>query len=701
MADRRIDDVKKIAVLRANGVGDFVFALPALSALKSSYPRAEITLLGRPWHAGFLSGRPGPVDRVVVVPTRSDGEDPLATWRETPGCERFLEEMTRERFDIALQMHGGGANSNPLVRRLGARVTAGSADRGALRLDRTIPYIRFHSEVLRYLEIAALVGATPVSLVPHIAVTEEDRAEAARALPPSGRPLVVLTPGARDPRRRWPATSFAAVGDALAGAGADVVVNVDDTEQALGDEVRGRMTHPAASAGPSLSLGGLVGLLERASVVVSNDTGPLHLALAVGAPSVGIYWCRNAITSAPPICDGRATCLSWRVACPVCGRDATGEDACEHAVSFVADVPAEEVIASALRLLDAGRAEPRRTIRRAQAPTDDREQIAVVRALQLGDMLCAVPALRALRKARPEARITLVGLPWHAKLRERFAGYLDDVAVLPGWPGLPEQPLRATELPGFLAGMHARHLDLALQLHGAGTQTNPLALALGARRTAGFYRPGEHCPDEGSFVAWRDEEHEVLRWRRLLEHLGIPAAGTHLEMPILPEEEAEAEAFLKEQGLSPGAYACLHPGARARAKCWPPKAFAAVADGLCAEGLPVVLTGALGEADLTQAVIDAMRAPAIDSAPADLSLGGMAALIRGARLVVCNDTGVSHIAAALRVPSAVVFTRTEPSRWAPLDRDRHRALVRPRGLEVLREARELLARFGSEPALER
>src|SRR5438309_10264707 len=98
--------VTKIAVLRANAIGDLIFALPALDALRAAYPAAEIVLLGTAWHARFLAGRPGPVDRVVELPPGAlDGGSPDA---------EFVAAMRAERFDLALQLHGGGRTSNPL-----------------------------------------------------------------------------------------------------------------------------------------------------------------------------------------------------------------------------------------------------------------------------------------------------------------------------------------------------------------------------------------------------------------------------------------------------------------------------------------------------------------------------------------------------------------------------------------------------------
>jgi ADP-heptose:LPS heptosyltransferase len=87
----------------------------------------------------------------------------------------------------------------------------------------------------------------------------------------------------------------------------------------------------------------------------------------------------------------------------------------------------------------------------------------------------------------------------------------------------------------------------------------------------------------------------------------------------------------------------------------------------------IVLQVDRGKRELTRAVAAAMHHDAVDSA-GPMSLGALAALMRDARLVVCNDTGVSHLAAALRVPSVVIFIAGDTDRWAPLDESRHRVL---------------------------
>lgn len=299
-------------------------------------------------------------------------------------------------------------------------------------------------------------------------------------------------------------------------------------------------------------------------------------------------------------------------------------------------------------------------------------KIAVFRALQLGDMLCAVPALRALRAAAPLAQITLVGLPWATSFVKRFHRYMDNLLVFPGFPGLPEQPLHLTSVPHFFSEAQRQRFDLVLQLHGSGTLSNPIAALFGAERIAGYYVPGQFCPDEHTFLPWEERTHEVLRYLRLAEHLGIPSQGAQLEFPLC---DADYRA-LQRSDLSlpsPGSYVCVHPGARMPSRRWLPQRFAEVADRLAQTGMKIVLTGSAEENDLVRTVQRTMRMSALNLC-GKTELGTLAALIAQARLVVCNDTGISHVAAAVATPSVIVSCGSDTQRWAPLDTQRHRTV---------------------------
>jgi ADP-heptose:LPS heptosyltransferase len=351
-----VANVARIAVLRAGALGDFVFTLPALDALRAAYPDAEIVVLGKPWLAKLMHGRPGAVDRVAVVPTARGVGAPAHAAEDKYALDTFFEAMRAERFDIALQLHGGGRHSNPFVSRLGARVTAGLRARDAAALDRTIPYVYHQNERLRQLEAVALVGASVRSLTPRLAVTASDVAEADAIVARAASPLVVLHPGCTDPRRRWPPEQFAALADALCAEGARVAINGTADEAPLVRGVRASMTaRDAIDLCGRLSLGGLAGLMSRATLVVSNDSGPLHLAEAVGAATVGLYWLTNLAISGPLFVARHRYAVSTRTDCPVCGTRNV-DTRCAHDDSFVADIPVDVVLAAALELLAAERA---------------------------------------------------------------------------------------------------------------------------------------------------------------------------------------------------------------------------------------------------------------------------------------------------------------------------------------------------------
>lgn len=381
MTDTPVPDVASIAVLPASGVGDLMFALPALAALRRTYPDARLVLLGATWHGAFLRGR-RVVDEVVTLPPlpgitapaepqgaasetdprrrgseaeRSEAEprrcvsEAERSEAERRRCVSGVERLRARRFDLAIQLHGGGRYANPLIQRLEARVSIGLRAPDAPALDRWLPYVPCHNERLRLLEVVALAGARPIDLEPPLPVLPRDRRELAERLALPRGPLAVLSPGASDPRRRWPPAHFAAVGDALAREGAAVFVQGSEEECGLSAAVVAAMREPAVDAGGRLSLGGLAALLARARVVVGCDSGPLHLAQAVGTATIGIYGYTALLVSGPLSCARHRHALSRRLACPVCGSENVAQR-CPHDASFVADVAPEEVIAPALEL---------------------------------------------------------------------------------------------------------------------------------------------------------------------------------------------------------------------------------------------------------------------------------------------------------------------------------------------------------------
>ena len=324
----------------------------------------------------------------------------------------------------------------------------------------------------------------------------------------------------------------------------------------------------------------------------------------------------------------------------------------------------------------------------------DLPSVVVFRALHLGAMLCAVPAMRALRAALPRTHVALVGLPWARQFADRFSRYVDEFIPFPGHPLLPEQDVPRDGLVDFYAGLCARRFGLAIQLHGGAEAGNEVVSGFGARATAGFCRGRTVVRERSMLLPFPDTGAEPERLQRLMTRLGAAPAGDEFEFPLTREDEEALDASGVGAGLVPGNYLCLHPGARRRDTCWPARCFAEVGDRLAGEfGLRIVLTGSAEEADLGAEVAAQMRHPPVD-ATGRLPLGALAVLLRGARLLVCNDTGVSHIAAGLKLKSVVIFGQDDVARWAPPDRLLHRCIWDPSAQRiecVLRHARVLLS----------
>ncbi len=325
------------------------------------------------------------------------------------------------------------------------------------------------------------------------------------------------------------------------------------------------------------------------------------------------------------------------------------------------------------------------------------KRIAIFRALFVGDLLCSAPALRALQRGFPGAEITLIGLPWAQEFVEHVP-YIDRLLVFPGYPGINEVPVQAEQTAGFLKAARATGYDLAIQMHGDGNVSNGFVAELGARTSLGFCRAGDARLSMS--LLYLSEEHEVRRWLRLVAALGIDASDIRIDFPL-----TRAERRLARRLLSPahtrvrgaGPLIGLHTGAKDAARRWPAECFAALADMLVERlGARIVLTGSESERAITTAVRRSMHHEARDLA-GTTSLGEFTAVIEALDLLVTNDTGASHIAAATETPSVVLFGLSRPEGWAPLDRGQHRIVdalaFAPRGYDPA----EALGRLPVEP----
>jgi ADP-heptose:LPS heptosyltransferase len=267
-----------------------------------------------------------------------------------------------------------------------------------------------------------------------------------------------------------------------------------------------------------------------------------------------------------------------------------------------------------------------------------RPAAVVLRPLGLGDLLTGVPAIRGIRAAVPGHRLVLAT----TRALEPLAALIDAV----------DEVLPAVELePLHWAGPPP---ELAVDLHGKGPLSHVVVADLHPERLLTFDSPGYPGP------TWYAEEHEVRRWCRLVsEGLDVECDPDALDLAV------PAAAPLVE------GVAVVHPGAAFPGRRWPPERFAAVARHLAASGLEVVVTGGPAERDLALAVATGAGLGEEAVLAGRTTSLELAAVIAAARVVVCGDTGVAHLATAYRRPSVVLFGPVSPALWGPPPREQH------------------------------
>lgn len=289
MLDIDPQQIHRILVREVNWLGDAVLTLPALEALHRRFPQAAISVLAKPWVSGLFAGHPG-VDRVLAYRAEDVHRGVMGRWR-------LANSLRDEGFDLAVLFPNSlDAAVVPWLAGIPRRVGYPTDGRRWL-LTHPAPRPRAAAgrhQVERYLDIVrALGGDGTRSLrlrVPAAARQNAQRLLEAHAVGPTDR-VVALNPGSvYGGAKRWPPERFAVVADGLAERrGTRILLIGSPQERPILDEVGGRMRHPAINLGGHTDLGTLVGLLARTHLLLTNDTGAMHVAAAVGTPVLAIF----------------------------------------------------------------------------------------------------------------------------------------------------------------------------------------------------------------------------------------------------------------------------------------------------------------------------------------------------------------------------------------------------------------------------
>ncbi len=280
------------------------------------------------------------------------------------------------------------------------------------------------------------------------------------------------------------------------------------------------------------------------------------------------------------------------------------------------------------------------------AITTQRPRLVLVRPLGLGDFLTGVPAYRALARAFPSHHRILAAPIALAPLAKLCGDCIDEV--------VDTAPLASLD-----PALHCA--DVAVNLHGSGPQSHRVILETEPRRFIAFKNDEVGIPAGGP--VWRDDEHEVNRWCRMLEESGIPANAHDLDLRVPARSARAYNAIL------------LHPGASSESRRWPVKSWIDLATQLRKRGYRLAFTGNRNEFRRCRIIA---RNAGLDMnvvLAGHTSLEDLASIVAGSQAVVCGDTGMAHVATAVGTPSVVLFGPMSPARWGPpRERRHHRAI---------------------------
>lgn len=271
--------------------------------------------------------------------------------------------------------------------------------------------------------------------------------------------------------------------------------------------------------------------------------------------------------------------------------------------------------------------------------------LLVLRALGLGDMLTAVPAIRAIARAFPDHH-RILAAPQHVRPIVDLCGGVDEVI-----DAAPLAPVN-TKLP----------IDIAVNLHGKGPQSHQVLLQLQPRRLIAF--GSEHISGTEKFPKWRADEHEIERWCRMLRGHRIAADPSDITITAAAPDERARGAIL------------VHAGAASESRRWPVPKWLELCSTLRRQGQRVILTGSAEEFRRCRRIARAAHIPIRDVLAGQTDLSELTSLVAAARAVVCGDTGIAHVASALGTPSVVLFGPTSPHLWGPPRRRLHRVIWR-------------------------
>lgn len=637
--------VRSILVIRTDRIGDVVVSLPAIKALKDIFPYAEISVLARESNAAILANLPF-IAKVI----------PYVSFR------RSIPVIRQLRFDMAVDLvMDYSLKTAAIAFAGGAGVRAGFdiASRGRFFNIPVTPDVREKNMSEHVLDIVRSVAsvykqeaASTWDTVPHIKVPEKAMASAEYILKINGIKkndlILSFHPGGYFPSQRWIPEYFAELADRLREDYDAMILMIGGPE----DEELIRKISSMMAVSPACIVGrpldAVAALLASSRLLICNNSGLLHLAAAVGTPTVSTMGPTVPYLWRPA--GARHKVVRHELDCSPCGKAFCRDHECMKRISVF------EMERAAVALLDdAGHDEE--VLPKATANKIAADKILVIDLGGIGDIILASPALRSLRAAYPNARISMLNVKRAHEFTSRLK-YIDEPLYL-------DMDLSAASLAHnakTLSYLKAQKIDMAVNMRTIVSRAGALKL----RALLGIIAPrttaGRDTDGLGSFLDVRIPESRIGQKSETEYDLDtVMALGADIidRRPDLPKDDA-AERKIEEmlsryRSLSQSeALIGVHPGGKPSHR-WPAGRFAEVINAISGKTkAKFVITGDADDTESAKAIMRLSGADIIDST-GKLTVAELTALIGRCNLYISNDTAAMHIAAVLKVPLIAIF----------------------------------------------
>jgi heptosyltransferase-2 len=675
--------MRKFLVVNMNYMGDALLTTPAIAALRQAYPDARIdTVVGAGAAAEVLENNPD-LDTIIARTARG-------SWARVAQTYRLLRDgkYTDAVILPPLSAYAAAAWLARTPRRVGQGGRGMNRFLTELRQTRATHMADAMRDTMPLPPDPGRDGRRLVVTVDAESKAVSDALLAEAGVAPGG-PVIAVNVGATRPQKRWFAASFALALDGLADTPC-VLVGSGAEDSALAADVMRLVQHakPVSLVGRT-SVKTLAAVLQRCDLLLSADSGPMHLATAVGTPTLALFGSTDPAVTGP--FDTRSEAIYKALPCAPCGNHPT----CDGRYDCLRAITPDEVARAARRLLRLRRGEltllpQAETARPApdavvhpyepQVRGDIRRILIATKFRFIGDTLLAIPIFRAARAQWPDAHIALL-TGKNARVLLQNNPYLDEIIEF--------DPYKSDKggRPYFslVRRLRAGRFDLCLALNRSFHSALTPWLA-GVRLRAGF-RSEMRGPLLNCRVDYDREKSEIACYFDVL-HAVAPYAPVNpaLELWVSEPETRQARERLREAWGADIPRACLigiQPGASLPRKRWGAACFAQVADALLRQDgrRRIVLIGGLEERDAAEEMLACCAQETrvrIANFAGACDLRGSLALVSQLGLFVGNDTAVMHSAVALGVPTVSLFGPTNPRKWGNYG-PCHRVLESPDG----------------------